>query len=56
MVFYTFFSIGGLRKKKKLTASLVKHFTENHEETICIGLQFHNSNLSYEECFEPHVH
>ena len=31
--------VQGTLPKKQLIAPLVKHFTENHENTICIGFQ-----------------
>ena len=44
----------GLRKKQWITF-FVKHFTENHENTICIRFPFHNPKLSQEGCLKRYI-
>ena len=39
-----------------MIVSLVKHFTENDENTICIAFQFYNQKLSLERCFKSYVY
>ena len=48
--------VQGALRKKQLIGSFVKHFTENDENTICIGFQFHNPKLRQEGCFKPYVY
>ena len=45
--------VQGALQKKQLKASLVKHFTENDENTTCVVFQFHNPKLRQEGCFKP---
>ena len=47
--------VQGALRKKELIASFVKHFTENHQNTICIVFRFDNANLSQERCFILHL-
>ena len=37
------------QKKKRQSISSVKHFTENYQNTLWIGFQFHNPKFSQED-------
>ena len=43
-------------RKRQFIVSVVKHFTVNDENTICIVFQFHNPKLSQQECFKTYIH
>ena len=48
--------VQGALRKKQLIASIVKHFTENDGNTICIIFLFHNPKLRQEGFFKPYVY
>ena len=48
--------VQGTPRKKQFIVSIVKHFAENDENTICIDFQFHDQKLNLERCFKPHVY
>ena len=53
LLYRTMYRVYVLRKKQFI-ASFVKHFTENHENTVCMVFQFHDPKLSQEGCFKPY--